>query len=203
MVAATTSGSAPPAAQAEPVHSLIFVPRPAENSAVQSSAPSFNARPSEVATPRAPSPIAIPDFAITPATLPSIDARMEDVFESPNARTSVRALSTSEREGAATSGSGIIAFADKPALARADNPVPRYPEELRRSGARGLVRVRFVIDVNGTVRLSSVTILSATHPLFADAVREVLPGLRFMPAEAGDRAVAVLVEQTFDFTMTP
>jgi len=128
---------------------------------------------------------------------------MDGVFESSNARTDIGTASAATREGGATGGSGVVAVADKPALAWADNPVPRYPEELRLSRARGSVRVRFVIDANGKVRLPSVTILSATHPLFADAVREVLPGLRFMPAEAGNRAVAVLVEQTFDFTMTP
>ncbi|MDQ3697650.1 MAG: energy transducer TonB [Gemmatimonadota bacterium] len=81
--------------------------------------------------------------------------------------------------------------------------MPRYPEALRLARAQGSVRARFVIDANGKVRLRSVAVLSATHPLFEDAVRDVLPRLRFLPAEAGDRAVAVLVEQTFNFIISP
>ncbi|WP_399685909.1 energy transducer TonB [Xenophilus sp.] len=62
-------------------------------------------------------------------------------------------------------------------LSRVD---PRYPEELIEQGIRGTVRARFTVDRQGRVR--DAQIVSASHPAFARAVREVLPRWRFEPA---------------------
>jgi protein TonB len=80
---------------------------------------------------------------------------------------------------------------------------PRYPESLRLAGVAGDVVVRFVVDTTGRVEPLSVQIVRSTHPLFTEAVRRVLPGARFAPAEAGGRRVRQLVEQPFSFAIVP
>lgn len=78
---------------------------------------------------------------------------------------------------------------------------PRYPEVLRNAGVEGQVRVRFVVDTLGAVEPGSVTILEATNPLFATAVREALLRQRFRAALVGKRRVRQLVEEPFVFSI--
>jgi hypothetical protein len=47
----------------------------------------------------------------------------------------------------------------------------------------------------------SITFSAATHPLFAEAVRQALLRSRHLPATLGDRPVRQLVEQRFAFTL--
>jgi len=78
---------------------------------------------------------------------------------------------------------------------------PVYPGVLRRAGVEGQVVVRFVVDTLGRVEAESVEVREASHAPFADAVREVMPRLRFRPATAGGRRVRQLVEMPFEFRM--
>jgi TonB family protein len=68
------------------------------------------------------------------------------------------------------------------------NPEPLYPAELIRERLSGTVRMRFVVTDSGTVDTSTVEIAEASHPLFERAARDVLPRLRFLPAEVEGRA---------------
>ena len=79
---------------------------------------------------------------------------------------------------------------------------PRYPEPLRNAGLAGRVLVRFVVDTAGHVDLSSAEVLQSTHELFTHAVRDVLPLLRFRPAEVSGRRVRSLAEMPFEFQIT-
>ena len=90
---------------------------------------------------------------------------------------------------------------EKRVLARPDNPRPSYPETLRLAGITGQVFAQYVVDTLGRVEPKSVRILASTHELFSSAVRDVLPRMRFVPAEAGGRRVRMLVEQPFSFTI--
>ena len=78
---------------------------------------------------------------------------------------------------------------------------PRYPDALRQSGATGQVIVRFVVDTLGRAELADLTIVEATHPLFASAVKNALLGYRFTPGEAAGRKVRTLVQVPFSFTL--
>jgi protein TonB len=80
-------------------------------------------------------------------------------------------------------------------------PRPRYPDQLRAAGVTGRVIVRLVVDTTGRVEPASVVIRESSHDLFAQAVRAVLPGLRFAPAEAGGRRVRMLVDLPFEFRL--
>jgi protein TonB len=76
---------------------------------------------------------------------------------------------------------------------------PRYPESLRQAGLDGRVLVRFVVDTVGRVDMNSVQVLESTHDLFTRAVRDVLGGFRFKPAEVRGRRVRAMAEMPFEF----
>jgi periplasmic protein TonB len=78
---------------------------------------------------------------------------------------------------------------------------PQYPERLRAAGVTGRVVVRLVVDTLGRVEPASVAIRESAHDLFAQAVRAVIPSLRFVPAEAGGRRVRMLVDLPFEFRL--
>lgn len=81
-------------------------------------------------------------------------------------------------------------------------PAPRsvvreYPDILRRVGVEGEAVVSFVVVSAGRVDVSTFRVVRASHDLFAAAVRQALPRMRFVPAEVGDRRVRQLVHQPF------
>lgn len=77
-----------------------------------------------------------------------------------------------------------------------------YPPSLFAAGVKGLVLAEFVVDTLGRVELSTIGVVSSTHPLFAHAVREALPAASYTPAQRGGRRVRQLVYQPFDFAPT-
>jgi len=79
---------------------------------------------------------------------------------------------------------------------------PTYPDLLRTAGIEGRVVVRFVVDTAGRVEPGSITTIESTHALFDRAVRDILPRLRFAPAEADGRRVRQLVEMSFQFSLS-
>lgn len=83
------------------------------------------------------------------------------------------------------------------------SPLPQYPGLLRTRGLEGNARVRFVVSATGRAELATLEVLDATHPAFAEAVRAVLPRLRFAPAKVGREHVRQLVEIPFGFTLAP
>jgi protein TonB len=88
---------------------------------------------------------------------------------------------------------------EKPVMAVQGSPAPRYPEVLKAAGVEGEVDVSFVVDTTGRADPASLRILKSTHDLFDAAVRSALPGMRFIPAEAGGRKVKQQVQQPFVF----
>jgi len=78
---------------------------------------------------------------------------------------------------------------------------PAFPEMLRAAGVEGQVLAEFVVDSTGAARMDTFRVLSSDHDLFTVAVRRSLERMRFLPAEVGQRRVAQLVHQTFQFTL--
>ena len=79
---------------------------------------------------------------------------------------------------------------------------PTYPEVLRTAGIGGRVVVRFVVDTLGLVERETVVVREASHARFENAVRDVLPRMRFTPARLNDHPVRMLVEMPFEFAIT-
>jgi protein TonB len=89
----------------------------------------------------------------------------------------------------------------KPVVQAPGSAAPRYPELLKAAGVEGDVLVEFVVDSTGHAEPSSFKVLRTTHELFALAVRNALPGMRFLPAEVNGRKVRQLVRQPFVFAI--
>ena len=92
---------------------------------------------------------------------------------------------------------------DSAAVRDPDSAGPVYPPKLLALKVEGGTVAQFVVDSMGKIDVSSLVILESTHPDFTQAVREVLPRMKYQPAHLGKRAVAQLVEQRFGFRILP
>jgi protein TonB len=90
---------------------------------------------------------------------------------------------------------------EKPVMQAPNSPTPQYPDILRQAGVEGEALVSFEVDTAGRADVSTFKVIRTTHELFATAVRNALPRMRFIPAEVGDRKVRQLVQQPFAFAI--
>ena len=90
---------------------------------------------------------------------------------------------------------------DKPVREAPNSAVPAYPDILRQAGVEGSATVSFVVDTTGRVDLATFKVILASHELFAAAVRNALPRMRFIPAETSRGKVRQLVQQPFSFAI--
>ena len=84
-----------------------------------------------------------------------------------------------------------------------ESAAPTYPAKLLEMKIEGGAYVQFVVDTTGLADTTSFRVISATHPEFAQSVREALPGMRFHPAILRSKKVRQLVEQPFMFKIVP
>jgi protein TonB len=91
---------------------------------------------------------------------------------------------------------------EKPVMQAPNSPTPQYPDILRQAGVEGEALVSFVVDTTGRADVGSFKVIRTTHELFATAVKNALPRMRFIPAEVGDKKVRQLVQQPFSFAIT-
>ena len=90
---------------------------------------------------------------------------------------------------------------DQPAtLDRARSGGPQFPPSLMAEGAYGTVVAEYIVDAHGRVEDGTFGIVSSTHPLFSEAVRQASRQLRYLPAVRAGVAVRQLVQQPFSFT---
>src|SRR3954463_2184175 len=90
---------------------------------------------------------------------------------------------------------------EKPAEAMADNPKPKYPSVLESSGIAGEVQAQFVVKSDGKADMDTFKVLKSTNELFTQAIKNVLPRMRFSPAMIGGKPVNQLVQQAFQFAV--
>jgi protein TonB len=88
---------------------------------------------------------------------------------------------------------------EKPALPKENNPKPRYPSMLESARVAGTVLVQFVVDTSGRAEMSTFKVLKSDNDLFTEAVKNVLPQMRFYPAEVGGHHVQQFVQWPFEF----
>jgi periplasmic protein TonB len=67
-----------------------------------------------------------------------------------------------------------------------------YPQDLKASGMEGSVQVQFVVSAEGRVDMSTVQVMSTTHPEFSAATIQALKDFRFTPARKGSHNVRML-----------
>lgn len=88
---------------------------------------------------------------------------------------------------------------DSVAMRDPTSAAPAYPAPLQERGIEGTVVVRFVVDTTGRADPETFRLVTASHPLFGAAVREAVPGMKFLPARIGAVKVRQLVELPFNF----
>jgi TonB family protein len=82
------------------------------------------------------------------------------------------------------------------------SPQPTYPAELKQAKVEGEVLAQFVVDTSGRAIVNTFKVLKSDHQLFTEAVKNVLPDMRFTPAEIGGRKVKQLIQQPFTFALS-
>jgi protein TonB len=90
---------------------------------------------------------------------------------------------------------------EKPAEMLSESPKPKYPSVLESSGIAGEVQAQFVVKSDGKADLDSFKVLKSTNELFTQAVKNVLPRMKFSPAMIGGKPVNQLVQQSFQFAV--
>jgi hypothetical protein len=90
---------------------------------------------------------------------------------------------------------------DRPVVPVRGSAIPHYPDALRSQLVSGCVLAQFVVDTAGQVDTATFKVLKMSHLEFAKAVRDVLPAMRFSPAELRGRKVKQLVQQPFNFSI--
>jgi protein TonB len=90
---------------------------------------------------------------------------------------------------------------EKPVAQAPNSAQPRYPDILKSAGVEGEVLAQFVVDTTGKAEVNTFKVLKTSHELFASAVRNALPNMKFLPAEVGGRKVKQLVQQPFVFAI--
>jgi protein TonB len=90
---------------------------------------------------------------------------------------------------------------ERPASMLDDSPRPKYPTVLEASGIPGEVQAQFVVASNGRADMDTFKVLKSTNELFTQAVKNVLPRMRFSPAQIGGKPVNQLVQQSFQFAV--
>src|SRR5713101_7600098 len=78
---------------------------------------------------------------------------------------------------------------EKPAEMLAESPKPKYPSVLESSGIAGEVQAQFVVNSSGKADMDSFKVLKSTNELFTQAVKNVLPRMKFSPAMIGGKPV--------------
>lgn len=91
---------------------------------------------------------------------------------------------------------------DTAVVRMANSAAPAYPLKLLEQRIMGSVQAQYIVDTTGFADTASFTVIYATHPEFAAAVKQALPHMRFMPAKVGSAKVRQLVEQQFSFKIT-
>lgn len=91
---------------------------------------------------------------------------------------------------------------EKPVMTAPGSQQPRYPDILKSAGVEGEVLAQFVVDTTGRAEVNTYKVLKTSHELFASAVKNALPNMRFLPAEVGGHKVKQLVQQPFVFAIS-
>jgi TonB family protein len=74
-----------------------------------------------------------------------------------------------------------------------------YPAALLAERLAGTTVAEFVVGTDGSVEMDTFGVVSSTHPLFTEAVRQALQGATFIPAVKAGRAVRQVVHLPFRF----
>jgi len=84
---------------------------------------------------------------------------------------------------------------------RLAGPQPVFPELLKQAQIQGRVLARAIIDTTGHIEPNSIKILQTPNPGFNPGVIDALRRSVFRPARVHGRAVRIMIDIPFDFTI--
>lgn len=178
--------------------------RPARTGIVYVTPPT--ARPATgAAAPSGPGRVPTPEVRLPAVVLPDLAGRVGAQVSASLAALTRHAIGGSvpgpgSRDTASMGGVFLSHTVDRVVRPLVTNGQPDYPVALRSAGVGGAVVARFVVAATGTVEEATITIVSATHPQLAEAVRRWLPRTRYEPGELRGVPVRQQVEQRIDFS---
>lgn len=194
-VMATASAATTPGREAATVVIPVFRTDPG----IRQSSPSAT----PAARPRRVKPAPAATIPVAPAAVSSAITEVLPAPAAPGAPEAGEAGATGAAPGeqllSVDSGPYDASQVDIAARASRNSVQPRYPFALQTRGIEGAVQAEFVVDENGRAELSTLRMLSSAHELFAAAIRDALPRMRFYPAQVAGKPVKQLVQQTFQF----
>jgi protein TonB len=88
---------------------------------------------------------------------------------------------------------------DTAVVRSASSAAPVYPPTLLAAHIQGFVNAQYIVDTTGHADTTSFVVMQATNAEFVNAVKDVLPLMRFQPAKIGPVKVRQLVQQQFSF----
>jgi TonB family protein len=182
---------------AEPAASLpLSTPLPTPTKFVEARTPARRA-PAKTAQPS----IVIPTISNT--VLSGVEAVVSRASNAPNHGLDSYAVGPAEPLTAKTRSMFADDEIEAPQHARliGELPKPTVPSQL--ANVEGDVRLRFTVDTEGRPVMSTVSVMSSTHPALTDAVKRVIPSMRFEPARSGGpdaKAVTEVVQLGFVFS---
>lgn len=80
-------------------------------------------------------------------------------------------------------------------------PMPEYPQLLRTASIEGTVIVQVIVDTMGRAEPNSIKIIRSPNPGFDQPVKSAVQRALFRPARVHGRAVRVLVQIPYNFTL--
>lgn len=80
-------------------------------------------------------------------------------------------------------------------------PTPKFPAALREKRFDGMVVVEFMVDTTGAPITSTINVVQSNHAAFTEAVRAVVPRMRFVPAQSDGRPTTGRVRVPFEFAL--
>ena len=83
------------------------------------------------------------------------------------------------------------------------NPAPEYPRDLMKRRIEGRVVAAFLVDATGRSDSRTARIISSTDEAFSEAVLQLLPKLRFLPATRDGAKVEEWLQMPFRFAPKP
>lgn len=76
---------------------------------------------------------------------------------------------------------------------------PMYPDSLFNARLAGRVEVEFVVDATGRVRMETFGVVTTTHRLLTESVRQAIGDRAWSPASRAGQPVSQLVQLPFEF----
>jgi len=80
-------------------------------------------------------------------------------------------------------------------------PRPQYPDSARNEGAQGIVKIKALVDVDGSI-MAVFIVQSSGHEMLDQAALEAVKKAEFAPARSNDKPVRVWVTVPINFKLS-